>query len=212
MFHRIGNNARPLVRKLNSCRSLCTKRNIPVNSPSSRDLWSDFFRGPRFVWHGPWRSPFREMEDMMRAVESVFQRMTPRAFDVYYTRPRDVPEGSPASEVSKLKYDNKVFELKLDVQNFAPNELEVKLAGDCLTVRGKHEQKADEHGFVSREFHRQFTVPAEVDADSFHSWVSDDGILTVRAVVKNAGEPPAKTIEIKTETKKADDKTGGSAD
>ena len=33
------------------------------------------------------------------------------------------------------------------------------LQGNRLTITGKHEQKQDEHGYVSRQFHREFKVP-----------------------------------------------------
>lgn len=45
------------------------------------------------------------------------------------------------------------------MQNFTPSELEVKLAGNRLSVSGKHEQRADVHGYVAREFHREFEIP-----------------------------------------------------
>lgn len=45
------------------------------------------------------------------------------------------------------------------MQKFEPAELEVKLEGNRLVVRGKHEQRADEHGYVTREFKREFDIP-----------------------------------------------------
>jgi len=47
----------------------------------------------------------------------------------------------------------------LDVQKFDAAELKVKLSENRLVVSGKHEQRADEHGYVSREFRREFDVP-----------------------------------------------------
>ena len=49
--------------------------------------------------------------------------------------------------------------MTLDVQKFDAAELEVKLSENRLVVSGKHEQRADEHGYVSREFRREFDVP-----------------------------------------------------
>lgn len=59
----------------------------------------------------------------------------------------------------QVKYDNEHFEVKLDVQNFTPDELDVKLVGNRLSVGGKHEKKTDEHGYVAREFQREFEIP-----------------------------------------------------
>lgn len=63
------------------------------------------------------------------------------------------------SLIFKVKYDHNGFEVSLDVQNFVPAELEVKVTGNRLVVSGKHEQRADQHGFVAREFHREFEIP-----------------------------------------------------
>lgn len=59
----------------------------------------------------------------------------------------------------QIKYDQHSFEIALDVQKFEPTELDVKLEGNRLVVSGKHEHRADEHGYVTREFHREFEIP-----------------------------------------------------
>ncbi|XP_045203286.2 alpha-crystallin B chain-like [Mercenaria mercenaria] len=187
MFHRFGRHIRPLVCKLNQ-RSLCWKRNLPIHTP-----WKT--RSPYFdVWWDA-RNIDRHFEKMWRD----FDRMVgPSFFDAYYVRPRDV---EARTEVSKLKYDSEGFELRLDVQQFTPSELNVKLVGNTLTVSGKHEQKADEHGHISREFHRELTVPEDVDLESMTSSISEDGILTITADVKGAEKPAEKVIDIHKEQK-----------
>lgn len=47
----------------------------------------------------------------------------------------------------------------LDVQQFTPNEISVKTTEKFIIVEGKHEEKADEHGFVSRHFVRRYQLP-----------------------------------------------------
>lgn len=47
----------------------------------------------------------------------------------------------------------------MDVSMYKPEELKVTIADDRLVIHGKHEQKADDHGYVSREFTRQFIIP-----------------------------------------------------
>ena len=66
----------------------------------------------------------------------------------------------------QVEYNNKLFEIKLDVTDFEPSDLKVKIAGDRLSVSGKHSEKKDEHGFISREFTRQFVIP-EVGSVNF---------------------------------------------
>jgi HSP20 family molecular chaperone IbpA len=49
--------------------------------------------------------------------------------------------------------------VKLNVNAYKPEELEVKVTKDRLTISGKHEEKKDEFGSVSREFTRHFAIP-----------------------------------------------------
>ena len=58
-----------------------------------------------------------------------------------------------------MKYDRKEFEVKLDVSQYTPEELSVKIADNELVVSGSHQQKADKYGYVRREFTRRFVVP-----------------------------------------------------
>lgn len=59
----------------------------------------------------------------------------------------------------QVKHDSNGYEVNLDVHNFNSDELEVKLAGHRLTVGGKHGQRADEQGYITREFHSEFDIP-----------------------------------------------------
>jgi crystallin alpha B len=51
------------------------------------------------------------------------------------------------------------MEVKLDVSVYSPAELNVTISEDRLVIKGKHEQKADNHGYVAREFTREFVMP-----------------------------------------------------
>uniref|UniRef100_A0A8B9SLY1 Heat shock protein family B (small) member 1 n=1 Tax=Anas platyrhynchos TaxID=8839 RepID=A0A8B9SLY1_ANAPL len=50
-----------------------------------------------------------------------------------------------------------------------------------LRGAGKHEEKQDEHGFISRCFTRKYTLPPGVEATAVRSSLSPDGMLTVEA-------------------------------
>ncbi|CAL1300255.1 unnamed protein product [Larinioides sclopetarius] len=50
-----------------------------------------------------------------------------------------------------------------------------------MVIHGKHEEKADEHGFVSREFTRRYLLPEGVKPDNVKSKLSSNGILTIVA-------------------------------
>jgi len=83
--------------------------------------------------------------------------------------------------------DPKKFQLKLDVTNFTPEEITVKVAGNSLLVEGKHEEKQDErgHGCVSRQFTRRYTLADDVDLEQLSSSMDEQGkTLTIHAPKK----------------------------
>lgn len=85
---------------------------------------------------------------------------------------------------STINADKDKFQVILDVQQFSPNEITVKTNGNSIIVEGKHEEKQDEHGFVSRHFVRRYILPTEHDTNDVVSSLSSDGILTVTAPKK----------------------------
>ncbi|CAG9796130.1 unnamed protein product [Diatraea saccharalis] len=82
---------------------------------------------------------------------------------------------------SSIKADKDKFQINLDVQHFAPEEISVKTADGFIVVEGKHEEKRDEHGYVSRQFSRRYALPKDVIADRVESKLSSDGVLTIVA-------------------------------
>nr|AEE62721.1 unknown [Dendroctonus ponderosae] len=86
---------------------------------------------------------------------------------------------------STIQQDKDKFQVILDVQQFAPNEITVKTSGNSIIVEGKHEEKQDEHGFISRHFTRRYQLPTEHDVEGVVSSLSSDGILTVTAPKKD---------------------------
>lgn len=88
-----------------------------------------------------------------------------------------------------MKMEKDRFTINLDVKHFAPEELAVKVNGSYIEVHAKHEDRQDDHGFVSREFLRKYRLPARVDPASITSSLSSDGILMVMAPRKLSDEP-----------------------
>jgi hypothetical protein len=72
----------------------------------------------------------------------------------------------------------------LDVQQFAPSEITVKTLDNTVIVEGKHEEKQDEHGYVSRHFVRRYILPSDIEVNNIVSSLSSDGVLTVTAPKK----------------------------
>ncbi|KAJ8924467.1 hypothetical protein NQ315_007264 [Exocentrus adspersus] len=86
---------------------------------------------------------------------------------------------------STITQDKDKFQVILDVQQFAPNEITVKTNGQNIVVEGKHEEKQDEHGYISRHFVRRYILPETHDVGAVVSSLSSDGILTVSAPRKS---------------------------
>ncbi|XP_049878810.1 protein lethal(2)essential for life-like [Pectinophora gossypiella] len=80
-----------------------------------------------------------------------------------------------------IKPDNGKFQVNLDVHHFAPDEVSVKTADGFVVIEGKHEEKRDEHGWVSRQFTRRYALPEGCNVEGVQSRLSSDGVLTVIA-------------------------------
>ncbi|XP_022123488.1 protein lethal(2)essential for life [Pieris rapae] len=89
---------------------------------------------------------------------------------------------------SSIKADKDKFQVNLDVQHFTPEEISVKTADGYIVVEGKHEEKKDQHGYISRQFTRRYALPEGCVPESVESRLSSDGVLTVIAPRK---VPPA---------------------
>ncbi|XP_024876015.1 protein lethal(2)essential for life-like [Temnothorax curvispinosus] len=76
------------------------------------------------------------------------------------------------------------FQVVLDVQQFKPEEISVKIVDDHLVVEAKHEDRKDRHGWVSRQFVRRYPLPQDIDVDNMTSKLSSDGLLTLVAPKK----------------------------
>ncbi|XP_037950740.1 heat shock protein 26-like, partial [Teleopsis dalmanni] len=82
--------------------------------------------------------------------------------------------GGPVSTIGK---DG--FQVCMDVAQFKPSELNVKVVDKHIIVEGKHEERADNHGYISRHFVRRYSLPKGYDSDKVVSTLSSDGVLTV---------------------------------
>ncbi|XP_076839250.1 alpha-crystallin A chain [Brachyhypopomus gauderio] len=87
---------------------------------------------------------------------------------------------STSSGVSEVRSDRDRFTVYLDVKHFSPEELSVKVADDYVEIEGKHGERQDNHGYVSREFRRRYRLPSDVDQSAITCTLSADGMLTVR--------------------------------
>lgn len=107
---------------------------------------------------------------------------------------------------SAIVQDKEKFQVKLNVKNFAPQEITVKtLDGNCVQIEGKHEEREDDKGYISRQFVRKFILPEGHDLKDVVSSLSSDGTLTVTAPRKVIPEEQERVIPViheKSETEK----------
>ncbi|XP_049881927.1 protein lethal(2)essential for life-like [Pectinophora gossypiella] len=85
---------------------------------------------------------------------------------------------------SSIKSDKDKFQVNLDVQHFAPDEICVKTVDGFIVVEGKHEEKKDSHGYISRQFTRRYSLPEECPPENVESRLSSDGVLSIIATRK----------------------------
>lgn len=98
---------------------------------------------------------------------------------------------------AQVHYDKDKFQVNIDVQQFAPNEITVKTSGDdTVIVEGKHEERPDEHGYISRQFTRRYVLPKGHDINQVVSNLSSDGVLTITAPKTGKQAIEQKTIPI----------------
>lgn len=103
------------------------------------------------------------------------------------------PEHIQTDVLGGVKEDKDKYEVSVDVQQFAPEEIAVKTFGDnTIVVEGKHEERPDQHGYIARHFVRRYELPEGHNANEAVSNLSSDGVLTI--TVPKIGE---KAIESK---------------
>ncbi|KAG8433661.1 hypothetical protein GDO86_012129 [Hymenochirus boettgeri] len=118
----------------------------------------------------------------------------PTSLSPYYLRPPSIPQLETG--LSEVKLDKDQFSVLLDVKHFSPEEMNVKVVGDSVEVHAKHEERQDEHGYISREFHRRYKIPSSVNPAALTSALSADGLLSIHAPVIDSGKQEERSIPI----------------
>jgi HSP20 family protein len=139
-----------------------------------------------------WASPFEELERMQRQMDWLTGSLSRGLF------------GEPAAGVFPLMNvteDNDNFYVRAELPGLKPDELNISVTGDTLSLSGERKIPAEDESaqYHRREreagkFSRIVTLPSQVDTGKVDARCAD-GILTVTLPKAEASEP--KQIAIK---------------
>jgi len=97
-----------------------------------------------------------------------------------------------SSHFDQIKTGDNKWQVELPVSEFDPEEIEVKLHEKSreIEIIGKHQDKKDAHGSISRQFNRRYTLPQNADISKLDSLYTN-GTLTVECplMVQQASAP-----------------------
>lgn len=140
-------------------------------------------------------NPWSELFSLHDQMDQLFNE----AFGSYVAPRRNGGGNGGAEPAMTLPIDirqtDEAYVLEASVPGFAPEEVEVTLDQNVLTIQGTHRQESEETrgGFIRRErrtgsFHRQVALPAEVRADEI-SASFEHGVLTVTVPRAQKAQP-----------------------
>ena len=139
--------------------------------------------------------PFRDLVSLRDAMD--------RLFDESFVRPAGslaLPSDGGALAVDMYD-DGDNIKIKSALPGVKPDDVEINVTGDTLTIRGetKVEEDVEEENYIRRErrygsFCRSFALPTPIVADKAEAEF-EDGILTL--TLPKAEEAKPKTITVK---------------
>lgn len=119
-------------------------------------------------------------EDLLTPYTVPYSGRLARTSSGYYRPWRSMVSKNDSGSTISMQKDK--FQINLDVQQFTPEEITVKVVDKrSVIIEGKHEEKEDDHGFISRQFSRRYILPDIYDIEHIQSNLSSDGVLTITA-------------------------------
>lgn len=96
-----------------------------------------------------------------------------------------------------IKSDLENFKVVIDVGQFAPEEISIYSTKHYIKIEGKHQEKQDAHGYISRSFTRKYWMPSGVNAEDLKCQLSSGGVLEIMAPMpKNHTEESMKVVRL----------------
>lgn len=176
--------------------------------------WTDFDRPHRMMDQNLPLTGFNPDESIFsRTLDHYYPNLRNQAVLDFYYRPwMNVMRRKDGAVMMGIASDNDNFKVIIDVRQFKPEEVTVKVVGRCIVVEAKHEEKRDEHGSISRQFLRKYLLPDRAELDQVSSTISSDGILIITAPLKKGPEEPKERIIEIQKTGRPALSTGGAED
>ncbi|CAJ1069473.1 heat shock protein beta-8 [Xyrichtys novacula] len=99
----------------------------------------------------------------------------PALYTSRYTEPSSTSRGSP------ITTGGEPWKVCVNVHSFKPEELHVKTRDGFVEVSGKHEEKQEEGGIVTKNFTKKIQIPIDVDPLTVFASLSPEGVLIIEA-------------------------------
>ncbi|XP_024876193.1 protein lethal(2)essential for life-like [Temnothorax curvispinosus] len=103
--------------------------------------------------------------------------------DFYYR-----PWAGHQDVLSSTMIGDKVFKITLDVKQYKPEEVNVKVVDRWVVVEAKHEATEDDGNVLSRQFVRKYLLPSRAEVGQVSATISSDHLLIVTAPMKPQDE------------------------
>lgn len=151
----------------------------------------------------PWTETWSPFEGLPRPLDRLFDDVT-RGWGLapFRAAARGWADLSPRVDVAETEKEIKVT---AELPGMDEKDIEVKLTGDVLTLKGEKRAESEEKGKsfhrVERSygaFERAFVLPAEVDPAKVEASFKK-GVLTVTLAKTPAAQAHARRIEVKSE-------------
>jgi len=156
-----------------------------------KDSWSDFDTAMQSV--------LDKFHDKTVKVDSSSRN---QCRDVYRTiRSSKIDDDIYASQALQVTEQEGRFQCVMDVKDFNPNNLQVKVVEDRVVVEGKYEKKSEDGSSMeSKSFYKEFTLPQSANLELVSTALSKDGVLTVRAPKREGATASDGTVAKKQST------------
>ncbi|XP_023133082.1 heat shock protein beta-8 [Amphiprion ocellaris] len=98
-----------------------------------------------------------------------------------YTSRYGEPSSRSSPTTTASSTGGEPWKVCVNVHSFKPEELNVKTRDGFVEVSGKHEEKQEEGGIVTKNFTKKIQIPIDVDPLTVFASLSPEGVLIIEA-------------------------------